>query len=337
MQHLVYLKAEHFNKTILGINLAKLTQYQATNVVMDKSAHAREEYMEIRAARKASSRDDITSFYPILDGAVDLDYVLNGLLFVDRRAQVKAHESPSYKEYRACIQSIKEAMPSVPYMYAYNLVHRANMKKIQGRVTKRPFKYGFDAIKPPGWEPPDWDTFFRRHVIPRKPRIAILGYSGAGKDTMAEILRDWYGYTYTQATRYILENFLWERYGLKDKYDTQDEAYKDRVNHREEWYNMICDINSLDPATIAKSIFAESNIYCGIRSFRELDSAFDSIDKIYWINCGKRIPIETGSMDFRGADLIKDEVIKKKIVIIQNTESLMKFKINIYKQFAKYE
>ena len=337
MQHFLYLKAEHFNKNILGVNLAKLTQYQASVVITDKFAHAKEEYTELAKAIKRLHAKQIEPFYEYLDACIDLDYVLNGILFLDRRAQMGIHNYPNFKTYKNAISTVKRNIADVPYMYAYNLVHRANMAKHRGNVVKRTVRFGFDAVKPFGWKPPSWPYFFKKHVLMPKPKIAILGYSDAGKDTMAEILRDWYGYKYTQATRFILEKFLWGQFSLYGKYETFDEAYEDRINCRQLWYDMICEINKENPATIANAIYAESDIYCGIRSCKELEAAYDTIDRIYWINCGERIPIESGSNDIHADLLYKDAKWRNKLVILQNHESLMKFKVNIYKEMSHYE
>ena len=338
MQHFLYLKTEHFNKQILGINLAKLTQYQAGMVVMDKTAHAQEEYRELVAALKKLNPADVPTYFDFVDACIDLDYVLNGMLFVDRRAQMGAHTLPSYKAYREAIVKARKAFPrTFPYMFGYNMVHRANMAKHQGRVDKRPFKYGFDAVKPFGWQPPNWVEFFEKHVLRRRPRIAILGYSGAGKDTMGELLRDWYGYEYMQATMFILEKFLWYDYGLEEEYESLETAYADRVNHRKKWYDYICDINSDNPSTVANEIYRNSDIYCGIRSMRELEGVHDILDRVYWINCGKRIPAEIGSNEVHLDMLYKDSRWRDKLIVIQNHESLFKFKMNIYKAMSKDE
>ena len=338
MQHFLYLKTEHFNKSVLGVNLAKLTKYQASIVVSDKSAHAKEEYVELSKALKLLDSKNINTFYEYLDACVDLDYVLNGMLFIDRRAQMGIHNYPNFKTYKNTIAKVKDTLPSkLPYMYAYNLVHRANMAKTGGHVAKRTMRYGFDAIKPIGWKPPDWENFFKRQVFTPKPKIAILGYSGAGKDTMAELLRDWYGYAYTQATKFILENFLWSEFSLHSKYNTFEEAYEDRINCRQLWYDMICEINKKDPATIANTVYAESDIYCGIRSWKELEAAYDTIDRIYWINCGERISVESGSNEIHADLLYKDVKWRDKLVILQNHESIMKFKVNIYKEMSRHE
>ena len=37
----------------------------------------------------------------------------------------------------------------------FNEVHRANMDKVSGEVSKRPSNFGYDAIKPEGWTGPD--------------------------------------------------------------------------------------------------------------------------------------------------------------------------------------
>lgn len=43
-------------------------------------------------------------------------------------------------------------------------VHRANMAKVRGAVDKRPNSQGHDAVKPPGWVPPDHSWL--SHITP---------------------------------------------------------------------------------------------------------------------------------------------------------------------------
>lgn len=39
---------------------------------------------------------------------------------------------------------------------AFAEVHRANMRKVKGELSKRPGSLGHDAIKPEGWKGPDY-------------------------------------------------------------------------------------------------------------------------------------------------------------------------------------
>jgi hypothetical protein len=41
---------------------------------------------------------------------------------------------------------------------------------------------------------------------------------------------------------------------VKYGYKTSEECFEDRVNHRSEWYDMICEYNLNDKAKLAKGI-----------------------------------------------------------------------------------
>lgn len=103
-------------------------------------------------------------------------------------------------------------------------------------------------------------------------KILILGDARHGKDTVAGFLNEDYGYTFASSSEKALDIFLYDilntKYGLE--YSSKQEAYLDRVNHRDKWYNEIVEYNKDDPARLAKQILETSDIYVGMRSFEEL-------------------------------------------------------------------
>jgi len=120
----------------------------------------------------------------------------------------------------------------------------------------------------------------------KKPKLLIIGHARHGKDTVAGILNEMYGYTFKSSSQAAAEIFIYD--ALKDKYGYKsfEECYEDRMNHREEWYNMICEYNSEDPARLAKEIMKTNDIYVGMRSAREIESCveqgvFDYIVAVY--------------------------------------------------------
>lgn len=45
---------------------------------------------------------------------------------------------------------------NLPVRACFTEVHRANMGKRRGELSKRPGSQGYDAVKPEGWAPPDY-------------------------------------------------------------------------------------------------------------------------------------------------------------------------------------
>jgi hypothetical protein len=135
--------------------------------------------------------------------------------------------------------------------------------------------------------------------IPKK-KLLILGYARHGKDTVAEILRDEHGYNFTSSSYFCAEKvcrpYLAER-GVH--YASLDECYKDRVNHRADWYDAIAAFNAQDPTALSKGILEIGDIYVGMRNAREYAVAKDLFDEVWWVNStGRGLPPEDkSSMD----------------------------------------
>jgi hypothetical protein len=102
-----------------------------------------------------------------------------------------------------------------------------------------------------------------------KKKLLVIGHGRHGKDTVCEILRDEYGYTFESSSKFCSKLFIYDN--LKDKYGyaNEEECYADRHNHRAEWYDAICDYNVPDAATLGREMFDAYDIYCGLRNKRE--------------------------------------------------------------------
>ncbi len=127
-------------------------------------------------------------------------------------------------------------------------------------------------------------------------KLLIIGHARHGKDTVAGMFNEMYGYTFKSSSQAAAEIFIYD--ALKDKYGYKsfEECYKDRMNHRDEWYNMICEYNLEDPARLAKEIMKTNDIYVGMRSAREIESCveqgiFDYVVAVY----DERKPLEDDS------------------------------------------
>lgn len=129
--------------------------------------------------------------------------------------------------------------------------------------------------------------------------ILLIGHGQHGKDTAAGYFKELFGYKFESssiaASRIFLFDILKEKYGYKDEM----ECFEDRINHRKEWHDLICEYNKDDKARLAKEILKDSHLYVGMRSDEECKEClkqglFSWVIGIY----DYRKPLEgTGSFD----------------------------------------
>lgn len=139
----------------------------------------------------------------------------------------------------------------------------------------------------------------------RKPRLMIMGYGRHGKDTAAEYLRDKYGLTFQSSSIAAAEAIFPLLQSVRD-YGSVEEAFEDRhsvilvgvddgqILMREVWHQAIKLLNKGDPTTLAKQIYAKSDIYVGIRSKEEFNAIKSKrmFDLSIWIDRGEHLPPE---------------------------------------------
>ena len=127
------------------------------------------------------------------------------------------------------------------------------------------------------------------------PKLLIIGHGRHGKDTVCEILRDNFGFSFESSSQFCSKKFIFN--DLKDMYGyaTEEECYADRHNHREEWYNAICDYNVLDPTVLGREIFKEHDIYCGLRNKKEFHAMKNAgvFDYAIWVDRSNHLPMES--------------------------------------------
>jgi hypothetical protein len=143
------------------------------------------------------------------------------------------------------------------------------------------------------------------------PKLLIIGNMRHGKDSMAEILQENFGLKFKSSSEAAAEIFIYNE--LKDKYgyNTPFECFEDRVNHRSEWYDLICDYNSLDKAKLAKGILENADAYVGMRDSSEIKECIKQglFDLIIWVDASDRLPLEDASsfnISKSDADIIID-------------------------------
>lgn len=233
----------------------------------------------------------------------------------------------------------------------FDEVHEANMRKHRGELSKRPNSLGFDAVKPEGWTGPellpylslgrsDIRAMYGVKLAERelaeatqtldaepgeagKPKFLILGHARHGKDTVAEILRDCYGFTFTSSSLFCAEKVIWDaihnQQAALDRhiaagspgmsagqfieelsmmaacaYPSYAQCFADRGNFRAAWFSLIAAYCYPNKERLAREIYAENDIYVGIRNTRELNAVLNSglADVSIWIDAKERIDPE---------------------------------------------
>ncbi len=163
-------------------------------------------------------------------------------------------------------------------------------------------------------------------------KLCIVGSARMGKDTLAEILRDEFGLKFISSSQAAADIFIYDELKVKYGYKTSEECFIDRMNHRAEWYNMICDYNKDDKARLAKGILERADCYVGMRDISEINECMKQglFDLIVWVDASKRLPAESAdsfNIDISCAD-----------IIIENNGTFDQFKekvLRLGKIFAK--
>lgn len=159
----------------------------------------------------------------------------------------------------------------------------------------------------------------------KNKKLLIIGHMRHGKDTVAEMIEKSTGMSFKSSSEMAAEIFIYDE--LKDKYGYTSfvECYEDRMNHRAEWHDLICEYNNPDKARLAKEILNYNDMYVGMRSQDEIqkcidDNVFDLIIGVY----DDRKPLEP-------RDSFNIDLWKSSDIIIPNTGSLEELKIKVKK------
>ena len=126
----------------------------------------------------------------------------------------------------------------------------------------------------------------------------ILGYARHGKDTVAEILRDNLGLKFASSSFAAAEKVMRPFLAAKGiTYNSLEECYADRVNHRQDWYEQIKAYNNPDGARLAREIYKDNDIYVGMRSEVELEAVRKEglYDYSIWVDRSKHVAPESSA------------------------------------------
>ncbi len=251
---------ERFLKEVVGLDLPTeprmLTGDRHTYAV----DHLYEEFEEFRLAETLEGQ---------LDALVDLAYVALGRI-------VETGVSPTL---------------------AFDAVHEANMTKLPGTCGHRP-DVQLDAVKPTGWQPPDFSRALTIGLAlfnwSDTPKILVIGHANHGKDTVGEMMRDEYGLAFTSSSMFCAEQVMMPYFNNRTAgpgqprqwYVSTQACFEDRANHRQAWYEAIRDFNRSDASALGRAIFAENDVYVGLRSKAELNALRNSgvVDHVIWVD-----------------------------------------------------
>lgn len=106
-------------------------------------------------------------------------------------------------------------------------------------------------------------------------KICILGHGRHGKDTVAELISNITGFKFKSSSEMAAMLFIYDILKHTEGYNSFEECYLDRHNHRALWHDMICEYNKEDKAKLAKDILSYNDMYVGMRSNDELEACKD--------------------------------------------------------------
>lgn len=125
-------------------------------------------------------------------------------------------------------------------------------------------------------------------------KLLILGHGRHGKDTVAEYLRDHHSVSFRSSSLFLAEAVV--RPALVDHglvYDTLEACYKDRVNHRCLWRDIILAYNADDLSRLARAVLEVSDCYVGMRSIEEYRASRRLFDAVMWVDAEARgMPVD---------------------------------------------
>jgi len=126
------------------------------------------------------------------------------------------------------------------------------------------------------------------------PKLLIIGHGRHGKDTVCDILRDQYGFQFQSSSEFCARKFIYNELKHKYRYTSYEQCYQDRHNHRSEWYDMIHAYCAEDYARLGRDIFAENDIYCGLRNKAEFHAMRNTgvFDYCIWVDRSDHLPPE---------------------------------------------
>jgi thymidylate synthase (FAD) len=145
----------------------------------------------------------------------------------------------------------------------------------------------------------------------KRPRILILGHARHGKDTVAQMISDRLGLKFSSSSEFVGRKAIWPYWG-KERYDSFEAMFEDRVNYRSTWGDLIEAYNTPDASRTAREMLEEGNdMYVGLRRVREYSACMKAelFDVVIWVDGSKRHPdepMDSMEMNVEHANLVID-------------------------------
>ena len=121
-------------------------------------------------------------------------------------------------------------------------------------------------------------------------KLFVCGHGRNGKDQAAEFINKRLGLTFKSSSRFAAETVVMPYLAdLGIKYESIEDCYEDRFNHRELWKEAITRYNESDLTRLSRRIFEKYDMYVGIRCHREFLKAKHLSDLSIWIDATSRV------------------------------------------------
>jgi len=121
-------------------------------------------------------------------------------------------------------------------------------------------------------------------------KILILGHGRHGKDTVAELIAKITTLKAISSSMFCAEEVVrpaLEKIGII--YNSTEECFEDRFNHREFWAREISDFNTPNKDRLTKAILQISDIYIGMRDPLEYVASKDLFDLKLYVDASRRL------------------------------------------------
>lgn len=137
-------------------------------------------------------------------------------------------------------------------------------------------------------------------------KLLVIGKARHGKDTFAEILAENFEFSFSSSSMAAAKIFLFDVLKQKYGYKTLQECYDDRLNKRDEWFDLITAYNIPDRNRLTREILKEHTCYAGMRNLEEFKHSKDLFDLVVYVDATERVGSEDSSMqiDKKYADIV---------------------------------
>jgi hypothetical protein len=129
-------------------------------------------------------------------------------------------------------------------------------------------------------------------------KLLVIGHARHGKDTVADMMCQQYGLRAVSSSWFLAERVVQPFLANKGiTYASIDQCFADRANRRADWYDAVKAFNNPDLTALGRAIWAENDIYIGLRNRAELHANRNAatFDIAIWVDRSDHLPPEDRS------------------------------------------